>query len=40
MEIDAHELKNRLEAGDPIEVVDIREAAEFEGWHRLSTELS
>lgn len=32
-EIDATMLRERLEAGDELEVVDIREAPEFDAWH-------
>ena len=32
-EIAAQELKDRLEAGEPLRVVDIREADEFADWH-------
>lgn len=31
--IDADELKSRLEAGEPIELLDIREADEYARWH-------
>ena len=31
--IAAEELKQKLEAGEPLELVDIREADEFAGWH-------
>ncbi len=31
--IAANELKAKLEAGEPLELVDIREADEFEEWH-------
>jgi len=33
MSIDARELKARLQAGEQVELVDIREADEFGGWH-------
>jgi len=32
-QITVSELKARLEAGDPVNIVDIREADEFSGWH-------
>lgn len=32
-EMSAEELKNRLQSGDPVAVVDIRELSEFEDWH-------
>lgn len=32
-ELNANALRERLEAGDPIEVVDIREGDEFDSWH-------
>jgi len=32
-EIDAETLKAKLEAGEPVEVLDIREADEFASWH-------
>ena len=32
-EIGADELKAKLESGDAVEVVDIREADEFASWH-------
>ena len=31
--IAAAELKAKLEAGEPLSVIDIREAADFAGWH-------
>ncbi len=31
--IAANELKAKLEAGEPLELLDIREADEFEEWH-------
>lgn len=33
LEIAAAELKAKLEAGEPLSVIDIREAADFAGWH-------
>ena len=32
-EMNAITLRERLEAGEPLEVVDIRETDEFESWH-------
>ncbi len=32
-QITVSELKAKLEAGDPVEIVDIRESDEYSGWH-------
>jgi len=32
-EISAGELKRRLEGGEPLQILDIREAEEYRGWH-------